>query len=75
MYYEADYDQVKLLAAADIEAFSSSLYFSNRLKHLVLVSVRKELIAEVNLVDKFTTLVTFIIEALLLSMEGISQRE
>lgn len=41
----------------------------------MLSSVNSDMIEEVNLVDKFTTLITFITEGLLLSMEGISQRE
>jgi hypothetical protein len=75
VYCEVDYNQVKLLAAADMETLGSSLYFSKRLKYLVLAAVSSELIGEVNLVDKFTTLLAFLTEGLLLSMQGISQRE
>lgn len=68
VYNEVDYDRVQLLAASDSDVLGSSIYFSNKLKYLVLASISSEVIAEVNLMDKFTTLVTFIAEALLLSM-------
>jgi hypothetical protein len=60
VYNDVDYDSVRRVATADIEQLSSTLYFSKRLRHLTLGSVDSDSIAEVNLLDKFTSLVAFL---------------
>jgi hypothetical protein len=55
-----DYDSVKRVAAGNVEQLASSLYFSKRIRHLSLGSVALDSLADVNLLDKFTSLVGFL---------------
>lgn len=74
VYNQVDYDSVRRVASANLEQLASSLYFGKRIRHLSLGSVASDSLADVNLLDKFTSLVGFLSEGLLLGMEGISQR-
>jgi hypothetical protein len=75
IYYDAAYEKVKLVAAADIETLSSSFYFSKKLKYLVLSSISSDIVVGVDLLDKFTTLLSILSESLLLTMSGNTQKE
>jgi hypothetical protein len=66
---------VKLVAAADIEMLSSSFYFSKKLKYLGLNDINSDVVVGLDLLDKFTTLLSFLAENLLLTMSGNTQKE
>jgi uncharacterized protein YlbG (UPF0298 family) len=75
VYNDLDYERVKKLATGEIETLGSTFYFSKKLKYLVLSSINSEVITEVNLLDKFTSFVSFVSSTLFLTMAGICQKE
>jgi hypothetical protein len=75
VYYDASYEKVKLVAAADIEMLGSSFYFSKKLKYIGLNDIHSNIVVGLDLLDKFTTLLSFLAENLLLTMSGNTQKE
>lgn len=72
VYNQLEYEKVNKLAISDIEKIASTIYFSKKMKYLVLVSIRNEIVTEVNLLDRFISLVALASSCLILTMMGFS---
>lgn len=60
------------IAIADIETIASSIYFSKKMKYIVLVSIRNDIVTEVNLFDRFVSLAALASSCMILTMMGFS---
>lgn len=72
-YGDTNYDEIRKLTATDIEKMASQLYFSSQLKFINMKEVRADVRTDIDIVDKFASLVMFLARNAFLTLAGMGQ--
>lgn len=74
-FEDISYEEVSKFAADEVERLAPQLYFSKELKYISLKEIRGEIKSNINIVDKFASLIILISRNVFLTLAGISQNE
>lgn len=64
-------EEVNVFGSKGVEKMATEIYFSSKLKYLSLKEVSAEVKSDVNMVDKFSSLVILVSRTVFLSLSGM----
>lgn len=74
-YGDTSYEEIRKITATEIEKLASQLYFSNQLKFINMKEKRSEVRPNINVKDKFASLVIFLARNAFLTLAGMGQTD
>lgn len=74
-YGQTSYEEIRKITATEIEKLASQLYFSKQLKFINMKQIRAEVRTNINVKDKFASLVIFLTRNAFLTLAGIGQTD